>query len=701
MKLVTKKTEIIVLLVLLTVLAILIGPMDVFRHGCYYEEYDYSQIADGDWKEQISLEYDDYEMEFSPSKDYLNGFSIYLNNQPEDNEGTLTLSVIDENGKIIDITDIDLGKPIAGTWYKTTISSDLKSDRVYKLIFSAKGCKCFPCLQNVSDDYLPDETISGSILISYAYAEPTFTYPEKVMIELVILAIGLLLIGLLLNHKNRIMENFAIIILLTVLLSWNYMYNSMDNANTMYDNFQMDSEALVTNMISAEQDGEWFRNELDFGYGLGGYTSLNGKYISDDKWIEGYSRTDTSLLIASNAFTKEVAVTGNLVLFSNGDEMSISRIEDDGSYIRIFLDSENLLIPLKLGSLSEICFLDNNGNELNRGILEAYRSQYGLQGKVFRHLARYMDGDLIDKLHLICCMITAMIFALIVLMIAIMYNKAMAGCFFITFWLSPWIICFARNLYWVEFTWFFPMLVGLFCLWKINEKKYRIISYLATFVSVCAKSLCGYEYISVVMMGLIAFLLVDAVMALGSKDKDKFKLLMKTTLILGSVALAGFIAAIILHAKLKGHGDIVEGIKQIIEKDVLRRTSSSNLSIFDEVYWPSLNASVWETYCKYFKFRTEIITGVTGNLFPLLCVVPLYIFWTDYKNNKLNLWLPSMYIVFFLTSISWFCLAKGHSYIHTSMNYVLWYFGYVQTCFYVIIDKLINVYKKFGLRKNE
>lgn len=695
MKLVNRKLNIIILLVLLGFLAIYIGPMNGFRHGHYYEEYDVSQIADEDWYDQISLENGDYEMEFSPVKDYLNGFSIILYNQPEDNEGLLELSVFDENEEIIDIINVDLSKPHDGKWYKSYTKTQFKKGKIYKLKISAGECKYYPSLQRVNDDYLPDETVSGDILISYAYGQPTFSFQERIMIEIVVLAIGLLLLGFMSGGKKRILSLSAVILILTVLLSWNYMHNSMDNANTMYNDFQMDSEALVTDLIYAEQDEEYYRNKWEFGYGLGNYTRLNGGYITDDNWIEGYSRNEPVVIVPSNSYTKEVAVVGNIISFSNGDDITITGIDNDGSNIRIHLGYSTNLIPLKFGNLDDIVFLDTNHNALHKGVLGAYFAQYGLQGKLFRHIARYMEEDkIINNLHFICCFLTAFVFVLITIIIAFKYNRIMAGCFFVTFWLSPWVICFARNLYWVEFTWFIPMLIGLFCIWKVNNRKCRIISYIAAFLSICVKSLCGYEYISVVMMGLISFLLVETIVAIIQKNKDKTTLYIRTILLLGLLALAGFMTAIIIHAELKGSGDIIEGIKLIKEGDMLRRTIGADLNEYDPVYWPSFNASIWETYSMYFKFGTQIITGITGNLFPLLCIAPLCIFGIDYKNKRLNPMLPAMYIVFFLTSISWSCLAKGHSYIHTHMNYVLWYFGFVQICFYTIVEKVVSLFKK-------
>ncbi len=158
-------------------------------------------------------------------------------------------------------------------------------------------------------------------------------------------------------------------------------------------------------------------------------------------------------------------------------------------------------------------------------------------------------------------------------------------------------------------------------------------------------------------------------------------------------------AAICVHAPLKGNGSIIEGIKIIFEQDVLKRTVGGDLNEFSEAIWTSLNASIWETYCKYFHFGTEVITGIAGNLFPLLCVAPLSIFAYEYKAKRLNVELVAMYIVFFLTSISWFCLAKGHSYIHTHMNYVLWYFGFVQTCLYIIVNKITEAFRSVELKK--
>ena len=693
-----KKNKIIFIIisVIMLLLIVAVGPMDLFTHGYYSEEIDVSQIAEDDFSGEIDLSEQDYSMQFSPQKAHMAGIELYLKNQPAGNTGSIVIEVSDSDGKKVDKITVDLNKVTEASWYKVYTTASLKEGQVYTLNISAINCDTVPHLQLVNQDYLSDEITQGNALVTFAYAQSTFTFQNKIIMLLFVISLWVFLFYKLLEQKNRnVFKSISFIVFVTAILSWNYMYNSMDNQNGSFGYFQSDSEALVTNVIYAEQDGEYFRQDNERGFGLGWYVTLSN-YMTDDNWLNGFSRTENSLLLNTNDYTKEVAVVGNQVQFKNGEIQQITAVSDDGSHIYVGLSGDKTS-SAKNGSLDDAVFLDSNGNLLHKGLETAYWSQYGLQGKVFRHFARVMDeDDMLANLHLICSLLTALTFAAIVWLISRKYNNIFAGCFLVTFWLSPWIINFARNLYWVEFTWFIPMAIGLFCAWKISDKKCRIASYIMTFIAITGKCLCGYEYITVVMMGLIAFLLVDFVKALVEKNHEKSILVFRTIFIIGVIALCGFMAAICIHAPLKGDGNLIEGIKNIFEQDVLRRTAGADLNDFDPVYWDSFNASVWQTYCTYFHFSTEIITGITGNLFPLLCIIPLCIFGFEYKNKRLNTELVAMYCVFFLTSISWFVLAKSHSYVHTHMNYVLWYFGFVQICFYIIVNKIVSAIRLRG-----
>lgn len=637
-------------------------------------------------------------MIFSPQKKHFAGIEIYLVNHPEGNSGNLIITILDESNKILNTIKVDLSRVPEADWYKVYTKANLKKDVHYTLRFSAEGCMTVPHLQSINSDYLPAETLSGSILLSYAYSEPTFTFQNKVIISMYIIAIWLFMCGYFMNNgQKRYFQQTSVIIFMISVLTWNYMYNSMDIQNGNFAGFQSDSETLVTGMLQAEHTVENFRSAE--GYGLGRYCNLKGAlfsyeltYITDDNWLDGYSRTDNKIIVDSNTYSRKVASIGNYIRFENGEIYRIEKVDDDNTNIVIWLDSVKALTPAKNGSLDHAVFFDADQNQLESGKIFAYRSSYGLQGKVFRFLAHYMEKDqLLDNLNLLCCIASAFVFVILTFLVYAKYNRVLAGCFFITFWLSPWVVNFARNLYWVEFTWFLPMIVGLFCAWKIENRMCRIASYVLTLITVMGKCLCGYEYVSTIMMGGISFLVVDLMLSLINRDKQKEILLFKTIIIIGLAALLGFMLAICIHASLKGKGDVIKGIQNIIEQDVLRRTNGADLNNYDSMYWPSFNASIWEVFCMYFHFPTEIITGIAGNMFPIMCIIPLCILIYEYKIKKPDVESAIMYVMFFLTSVSWFYLAKSHSYVHTHMSFVLWYFGFVQICLYIIVNKIIKV----------
>lgn len=697
-----QKIGILIATVVMFFFIFIFGPLDCFSHGYYWEEIPYDEVA-MDLKDYIMLEDGDFEMQFSPVKDHFAGFELNLVNQPEDNTGILLLTILDRKGKTIDEITVDLSRVSAAVWYKTDIKASLKKGEIYTLRFSALHCTTVPYLQIIDPDYLGAENITGDVLLGYAYAESTFTFQNKVLIILFIIAAWGFLCGRLIKKEKykRVAYYAAGFVMMVSILSWNYMYNSMDDQNVTFTGFQIDSESLVTSMIMANHYGVCSKEE-NRGWGLGGYCGKIGYcngfdigVVTDENWNKGYSRTEEAVLIDSNGYTQSAAAIGNYMLFSNGDMFRITDVSDDGETIILYLNAGRALNYLKYGDLADALFLDENQVEISNGEFTAYRSQYGLQGKLFQRMARYMNyEEVISNLHLFCAIAAASVFVIIVVLLSIKYNPIMAGVFFVSFWLSPWVVNFANNLYWVEFTWFIPVAIGLFCAWKINNKKCRIFSYAAAFMAIAVKCLCGYEYISVIMLGLIAFLLVDFLLAVIRGDKTNRKLIFGTIIILGLAALSGFMAAVCIHAGLKGDGSVLEGIKNIYEQDVLRRTVGADYNEYNtSKYIASFNASVWEVCCGYFHFPTEVIAGINGNLFPILCLIPVCIFIYEYRGKNLNYELMFMYVVFFITSLSWFCLAKAHSQQHGHMNYVLWYFGYVQICLYIIVNKVVSLYK--------
>lgn len=340
--------------------------------------------------------------------------------------------------------------------------------------------------------------------------------------------------------------------------------------------------------------------------------------------------------------------------------------------------------------------IENYNPEEKQLMVRDYVSQYGLQGHIFSFLY--------NKLHMpfwmlkaICSGLLAIVLVAICFFISKKYNKIMGIVFYITFLLSPWVVAFARNLYWVEFTWFLPALFGLILSMNLKKKKI-LVPCIA--LSIFIKCLCGYEYISSVMLMAIAFLLIDFVIA---KNKEERKEIFKTILITGIACLLAFGIALLLHSILRGNGNIIEGIKSIYETDILRRTILvSDTSNFPEVYTASLQAGVIETLAKYFNWHTDIILGIGGEYFRIMFVMVIAIIIYNIVKKDRNAYRDlTMFIVFLATTISWYVLGKSHSYIHTTMNYVLWYFGFIQICLYIILEFIGKIIYYFSNKRIE
>ncbi len=715
-------------IVILLAFLVAMNVLNCFHHGYYTDARPYENVGESSILGTYSLAEGPYEMSFTPVKDYLAGAVLYLENPEQNGLGTLALEVLDASGKRMakgqaSLSDIPSDHAYKLSLESTSMAGGLKKGESYTLRISAEGCDAPPSLILVDEGFRMTESKDDPLLIAFGYGEADFNPQEKVLITVLILGGMLCLLawgmgpgdfsgaekalGKTAGLGASVFKKMGLVglcLVLLVLLAWNYSFNSLNGNNDTFDDFQSDSEALVTAGIEAV----WKGIANPSGTGLIKLTRIDGEsgsqtaFPDDEEWNQGYHRTDPAIRLPISEYTKEYVVPGNSIRFSNGEEHAILAVSEAGSdWLTVVLDVESPMDAEKLGSLSGTSILLSDGTPAPEEAASPYESQYGLQGKVFQKLSLLLKdasvietagmeqalSDCYDVLRLLCALATAGTLLLVCALILRKYGRLMAGIFYVVFLLSPWVVNFANNLYWVEFTWFLPMAAGLLCSLKMKRRFGRMAGYVLVFGTIMIKCLCGYEYISSVMLGVIMFLLVDLAGAAAKRDADKARLLVGTIFCMGIAALLGFAAAICLHAPVKSGGSLTEGIRMIIQEDVLRRTYGADLNAFENLpdfEQAGLNASAWATLCKYFHFKTEIITGIDGSLFPLLCLVPFAMLVWDYRKRRLQTEELALYIVSFLVPVSWFILAKSHSYVHTHMNFVLWYMGYVEICLYVI-----------------
>ena len=441
-----------------------------------------------------------------------------------------------------------------------------------------------------------------------------------------------------------------------------------------------------------------------------------------------FSYSNNGLLAANNYWYKTFeASSEQLVLdgiLNGGDRPTLGR------FSRPTIDQQTL----------EAHKLFEDANK--EGKFKGYTSQYGFQVQMFNHL-RNMGFENVNHLK----SLTAFLMAVVVLGLTITiwrdFSARSALVFYIVFLISPWVISFSSNLYWISFSWFIPLLLTSIFSPKIY-KNIRFYYFLLAllFLSFLFKFLSGYEYITTIVLASITPIVYH-----GLKLKKAYRFILVLCSGVFIISLISFVASILIHAKSLDlihakslDSSSVSGL-QIIEniaKNRMLSIDNIDKSLVEmcgidqgclaknEAIHPSLElnsikleSNSIKTTVKYFfngKFlpwtsimsfneqekeliklaRDEIKNNLSFDLIfnlemSLLAKLALYlsgillstIFFITLILMCFSLWrtapiyLLIPLLITFIAPLSWFFLAKGHSYHHYHLNYVLWYLYFI------------------------
>ena len=501
--------------------------------------------------------------------------------------------------------------------------------------------------------------------------------------------------GKLTGRQKRTVNGIGIAIAI-LLMAFTQYTKVFLGTNETVNNLQYISSELVADAIYAHQ------SQMYSGpYGLVGVYRYNGSSddtLTNNEYKDGYNNSENKIAVDKNEYTLTIYKAGNVIKFDTGKQAVISHVDMDDSYLYVSYEFQDGRQDYRgnQGTLQYIQVMDGvGGNTFSAGSVTPYVSQLGLQGHLFVMLA---VGNLVRDNIILCRMLLAFLFSIVLVLLCLELGNHYCKVFGIVFYfvsaLSPWIIGFSTNVYWMEVTWFAPMLVGIYCANRVEKRKARWLSYLFTFMTVAFKCACGYEYITVVMLGTVVFLLTDLTMAILRKQKQKAGLLLRTTFFIGLAALMGFVVVIIIHGYVRGNGYVIAGLKEIYASDVLRRTLGGESGNFSDVYAESLEAPIWYVVARYCLFQTPLLLGIPGIAFIPLVILSFGMLVYGVALKKRPGDMMALYVWLGLMCISWFVLGKAHSYIHTFLNFVMWYLGFVQMIFYVPIQAIVDGTKK-------
>ena len=320
-----------------------------------------------------------------------------------------------------------------------------------------------------------------------------------------------------------------------------------------------------------------------------------------------------------------------------------------------------------------------------------YQSQIGLQGKLLVFLSS-VGIDSLSKLQFVNALLFSIVFSYFILIIFRISNMLFAACVVATTIFSPWMVAASHSLFWAAWSWFLPAIFAYYFVTAKNLGQ-KIAFGIATIGAFVFRFGSGYEF-------LTSFTLFAAGMPLlihlfgRSESVSTLRQVILQALSVVGLAVSAFFTTLLLHANLRGHGNIPQGIADIINQDVLRRTYGDPGVWANPEIQASLLANPLSVIKMYvFNWNTEFL--VAGSQSPFTFVFGPQAPWVfislaiavitiqylkknhDFRLNSIMLlWASSI-------PFSWYVLAKSHSFIHTQINYVLWYLFFAAVLLYI------------------
>lgn len=338
-----------------------------------------------------------------------------------------------------------------------------------------------------------------------------------------------------------------------------------------------------------------------------------------------------------------------------------------------------------VGSILYLLFHTDSVAQKDIQLISYRRQQIGLQGWATYYFARVCDmlsisgGTSYYLLRLFLSILLAAAISTICFLLYHNYNLIFATMFYVVSTLSPWLINFSTSSYWVTFTFFLPLLIGL--VWVKYQNRTALLCFLMM-LTVALKAGCGYEYISTVMVSAVIFPIYSTVKMIGKEKKTKVKRIFAVVIKLGFACFAGFFLVLLINGYMRGTGNLAEGLHALYYNDVLRRTYG-NAANYGAATAPSLNASLITVLKLY------LVSSTTGRVASLLLIVNLGFF---IKNRKKRSTRADLILLLcsLAGALSWLILAKSHSHAHTHINSIVFYIGYMQIAVYLMIKGVLS-----------
>lgn len=333
-----------------------------------------------------------------------------------------------------------------------------------------------------------------------------------------------------------------------------------------------------------------------------------------------------------------------------------------------------------------------------------YESQSGAQGILFYLLVQVFRFLSIDGYHIkrllwilntsafVCC------FILLCKWLAKEWGKASALLVFSLLVVSYWLTLSMSNLYWVTWTILLPTVITACWCQKADTSSKQVKWGVLLSVAFLFRFMCGFEFVSTIMVSSEVPVVYYFFKHLA--DKDKRRKYFRLAVIIGIIAVLMFITALaVWFVELVVCHDWTYAVNTVLETIAKRTGAFENLTEVPEAMVESLEANRFQVVAMYLK--SEKMWGIFGIQELILAEVLLKAACLIRKNATFLSAAQEIVvlIVAALAPISWFFLASGHSYIHTTIDPLLWLFPFVPICLAYIGKNAVALFENYEMRK--
>ena len=323
-----------------------------------------------------------------------------------------------------------------------------------------------------------------------------------------------------------------------------------------------------------------------------------------------------------------------------------------------------------------------------------YKSQFGLQYFLFRNFIFNSDFEFhFQVFRTFIGILLAAIFSIYIRKLEKEFNFFVAISTLFLIIGSKWITIYSVNIYWMEFLLFAPFVISATTYQVLKLKNKLILFYFILSLLIFLKSLCGYEFLSNIVLSTFIPIIYFEV-----KDGVKFSLLIKKLVIVFSFCVFGFLIALIFHVT-KGflYFNDFSDFHHILGRSAMRMMGDEGFEHISEwrLGWP-MYAILYEAIQTYF-FNTHHYILFQFTQFNLL-IFSLFILILSYKMEAKKIFLLIVITLFtaFIASISWGVFAFNHAVTHAGMELILFYIPFNLVLYPYLGYSMQKIYKKLN-----